>query len=742
MEMEEIEMDEMEIEEMEMEGVEMEGIEMVMGTEEEMAITLKDLCLVERLMKLMTKVYCPRNKVQKMETELWNLVVKGNDLTAYTRRFQELVLLCTRMVPNEEDKVNRSVRGLSDNIQGNVIATEPTKLQDAIRVANNLMDQKLKGYARSAENKIRNNEKKRYVGSLPYCNKCKLYHAGPCTMRCGNCKRVGHITRDCTAIVNPNTQRAPVGNHPGADRSFVSSTFSALLDVAPSTLDTSYAVELADGKFSETNVVLRGCDNCDSGITSNKTEDQSKEKWLEDVPIIREFPEVFPKDFPRLPRARQVEFQIDLVLGAAPVARAPSSPWGAPVLFVKKKDGSFRMCIDYRKLNKLTVKNRYPLPRIDDLFDQLQGSRVYSKIDLRSGYHQLRIRQEYIPKTTFRTCYGHYEFQVMLFGLTNAPAVFMDLMNRVCKPYLDRFVIVFIDDILIYSKSRKEHEGHLKLILKLLKEEELYAKFSKCEFWLSKVQFLSHVIDSEGIHVDPTKIKSIKDWASPKTPIEIRQFLEKAEAAFQLLKQKLCSAPILGLPKGSEKFVVYCDASHKGLGAVLMQKEKGIAYTSRQLKVHEKNCTTDDLELGAVNELNMRQQRWLELLSDYDCEIRYHPRKADVVADALIRRERSKPLRVRALVITIGLNLPKQILSAQSETRKEENFINEDLHGMINKLEPHADGMLCLNNRSWIPYFSDLRALIMHESHKSMYSIHHGSDKMYQDLKSCIGGPT
>ncbi|GKB98761.1 putative reverse transcriptase domain-containing protein [Tanacetum coccineum] len=291
------------------------------------------------------------------------------------------------------------------------------------------------------------------------------------------------------------------------------------------------------------------------------------------------------------------------------------------------------MCIDYRELNKLTVKNQYLLPRINDLFDQLQGSIVYFNIDLRSGYYQLRVREEDISKTTFRTRYAHYEFQVMPFGLTNAPAVFMDLMNRVCKPYLDKFVIVFIDDILIYSKSEEEHAEHLKLILELLKKEELYAKFSKCEFWLSKVQFLGHVIDSEGIHVDPAKIESIKDWASPKTPTEIRQFLglagyyrrfiegfskiakpmtkltqknvkfdwsEKAEAAFQLLKQKLCSAPILALPEGSENFVVYCDASRKGLGAVLMQREKVIAYASRQLKIHEKNYTTHDLELGAV----------------------------------------------------------------------------------------------------------------------------------------------
>nr|GEY15117.1 putative reverse transcriptase domain-containing protein [Tanacetum cinerariifolium] len=391
------------------------------------------------------------------------------------------------------------------------------------------------------------------------------------------------------------------------------------------------------------------------------------------------------------------------------------------------------MCIDYRKLNKLTVKNRYPLLRIDDLFDQLQGSRVYSKIDLRSGYHQLRVRKEDIPKTAFRTRYGHYEFQVMPFGLTNAPAVFMDLMNRVCKPYLDRFVIMFIDGILIYSKNRKEHEGHLNLILKLLNEEELYAKFSKCEFWLLKLQFLGHVIDREGIHVDPAKIEAIKDW-EPMTKLTQKSVKfdrgEKAEAAFQLLKQKLCSALILALTEGSENFVVYCDASHKGLGAVLMQKEKVIAYASRQLKVHKKNYTTHDLELGAVvftlkmwrhylygtkcvvftdhkslqhildqKELNMRQRCWLELLSDYDCEIRYHPGKANVVADAL------------------------------------------NLHGMINKLEPRADGTLCLNNRSWISCIGNLGALIMHESHKSKYSIHPGSDKMYQDLKRLYWWP-
>ncbi|GJS73548.1 putative reverse transcriptase domain-containing protein [Tanacetum coccineum] len=514
---------------------------------------------------------------------------------------------------------------------------------------------------------------------------------------------------------------------------------------------------------------------------------------MEDVPVIRDFLEVFPDELPGLPLPRQVEFRIDLVPGAAPVARAPYrlapsemrelsiqlqellkkgfihpslSLWGAPV-FLKKKDRSFRMCIDYRELNKLTVKNRYPLPRIDDLFDQLQ---------------------------------------VMPFGLTNAPAVFMDLMNRVCKPYLDKFIIVFIDDILVYSKDEEEHEKHLKIILELLKKERLYAKFSKCDFWLDSVQFLGHVIDRSGVHVDPAKIKAIKSWAAPTTPTEVRQFLglagyyrrfiegfsliskpltkltqknkkyewgKEEEEAFQTLKQKLCSAPILALPEGTKDFVVYCDASLKGYGAVLMQREKVIAYASRQLKVHEENYTTHDLELGAVvfalrlwrhylygtkcvvftdhkslqyilnqKELNLRQRRWIELLSDYDCEIRYHPGKANVVADALSRKERDKPLRVRALMMTVHNDLPKQIREAQEEAMKGENVEAENLGRLIKPIfEFRPDGTRCFGNRVWLPRFGGLRDLVMHESHKSKYSIHPGSDKMYQDLKPLYWWP-
>ncbi|GJR63985.1 putative reverse transcriptase domain-containing protein [Tanacetum coccineum] len=353
--------------------------------------------------------------------------------------------------------------------------------------------------------------------------------------------------------------------------------------------------------------------------------------------------------------------------------------------------------------------------------------------------------------------------------------------------------------------TKKSTPSRLRIILELLKKEKLYAKFSKCDFWIRIVQFLRHLIDSQGLHVDPAKIEAVKNWTSPTTPTEIRQFLglagyyrrfikdfskiakslteltqknkkyiwgEDQESAFQLLKQKLCEALILALPEGNDDFVVYCDASHQGLGVVLMQREKVIAYASRQLKPNEENYTTHDLELGAVvfalkiwrhylygtkctvftdhkslqhildqKELNMRQRRWLELLADYDCEIHYHLGKANVVADALSQKERIKPLRVRSLVMTIHPKLPSQILKVQTEALKEENIKAENLRGMDKAFEIHPDGTRCIKNRSWLPLFGNLRDLIMHESHKSKYSIHPGSDKMYQDLKKLYWWP-
>nr|GEZ44225.1 hypothetical protein [Tanacetum cinerariifolium] len=624
------------------------------------------------------------------------------------------------------------------NFKGSVMASKPKTIQEAIEFATKLMDQKICTFADcQAENKrklddnSRNNqtqqqpykrqnvaraytarpsEMKEYGGSLPLCTKCNYHHNGKYAPKCNNCKKVSHLARDCRARNGGATTRAYAVGSAGtnsdsnvitgtlllknryasilfdtrADRRFASTAFSSLIDINPTTLDHDYDVELADEKIIRVNTILRGCtlnflnhpfnidlmpvelgsfdviismdwlskyhavivcdkkivrisfrneilivhgDGSNNGhesqlniisckktqkyflkgcqvflahVTTNKAKDQSEEKRFEDEHSNK---------------------------GSI---RLSSSPWGAPVLFVKNKDASLQLCINYRELNKLMVKNRYSLLRIDDIFDQLQGSSVYSKIYLRLGYHQLRVHEEDILKPAFRTHYGHYEFQVMPFGLTNAPA------------------------------RKQEHEEHLKLILELLKKEELYARFSKCKIRILKVQSLDHVIDNQGIHMDPSKIESIKDWESPKTP----------------------TAPILALPKGAENFIVYCDASHKGLGTILMQNEKVIAYALRQLKIHEKNYTTHDLELGALKELNMRQHRWLEFLSDYDYEIRYHLGKANVVSDALSKKGRIKPLRVRALVMTTGLDLQKLILNAYTEARKLKNFKAEDVGGV------------------------------------------------------------
>ncbi|GKD01649.1 putative reverse transcriptase domain-containing protein [Tanacetum coccineum] len=717
------------------------------------------------------------------------------------------------MFPKESDKIKRYVGGLPDMIHESVVASKPKTMQEATEIAAELMDKRIRTFVEcQTENKRKqdNNQQqqpqnKRQNTGMAYAagtGENKLYRdlnpyalsaiitmmvrvlpnatsQKPTFYECG---AQGHFKRECPKLKNNNNRGNPAGNVNAPAKVYAVGHAGTNPDSNVVT-DHYYDVELADERIIGLKTILRGCTvnilnhpfNIDlmpvelgsfdaiigmdwlvkyqaiivcaekivpipwgnetlivhgdvsnrgnearlhiisytkiheymlkgcpvflANVTTKETEDKSEKKRLEDVSIVQDFPDSFPKDLSGLPPTPQVEFQIDLIPGVAPVARAPyrlapsemkelseqlkelsdkgfirpsSSPWGAPVL-------------------------------IDNLFDQLQGSNVYSKINLRSGYHQLHVRKEDIPKTAFQTRYRHYEFQVMPFGLTNAPAVFMDfvnrvmdLMNHVCKLFLDKFMIVFIDDILIYSKNKKEHEEHLKAVLELLKKEKF--------------------------------------------------------------------APILALLEGSEDFVVYCDASHKGLGAVLMQREKLISYASRQLKIHEKNYTTHDLELGSVvfslklwrhylyetkytvftnhkslqhilnqKELNMRQRHWLELLIDYDCEIRYHPGKANVVADALSRKERSKPLR--------------------TEVRKPENIKDEDVGGMLlenlkdpnklrtKKLEPLADGTLCFNGRSWLPCYGDLRTVIMHESHKSKYSIHPGSEKMYQDMKKLYWWP-
>nr|GEU95962.1 hypothetical protein [Tanacetum cinerariifolium] len=469
----------------------------------------------EVLKKKMTDKCCSQGEIKKLEIELWNLKVKGNDVPTYTERFQELTLICTKFVANETEKIDKYISGLSDNIYGSVKSSKPKTLDETIELANDFMDQKLRNYEerhtdnkRKADDLSRNNHgqqqqpAKRSSGNTNVVNA----HRDNMVISKGNgCFKFGNAEKKGNASRNPDSN-VITGN--------------------------SYDVELADGKIVEVDTIMRDwLRRYHAVIVSdeklvrvsygNKTlifhSDKGNDKKESLLTIIScskaqnstsRIPDRLNSRSRPLARAsyrlasfemKELSEQLQELFDKAFIIPS-SSRWGAPVLFVKKKDGSFRMCIDYRELNKLIVKNHYPLLRISDLFDQLQGSSVYSKRDLRSGYHQLRV---------------------MPFGLTNAPAVFIDLMNRVCKPYLDKFMIVLIDDILIYSKDKKEHGEHLKAILELLKKEKLYTKFLNCEFWIPKVQFIGHVINSRGIYVDPAKIESIIDWASPKTPTEI-----------------------------------------------------------------------------------------------------------------------------------------------------------------------------------------------------------------------------
>ncbi|GAU51584.1 hypothetical protein TSUD_414280 [Trifolium subterraneum] len=549
---------------------------------------------------------------------------------------------------------------------------------------------------------------------------------------------------------------------------------------------------------------------------------------LEEIPVVSEFSDVFSEDISDLPPEREVEFSIDLVPGPSPISMAPYrmsaselnelkkqleellekkfirpsvSPWGAPVLLVKKKEGSMRLCIDYRQLNKATIKNKYPLPRIDDLMDQLVGACVFSKIDLRSGYHQIRVKTEDVPKTAFRTRYGHYEYTVIPFGVTNAPGVFMEYMNRIFHSFLDKFVVVFIDDILIHSKSEEEHKEHLRIALQVLKEKKLYAKLSKCEFWLEEVSFLGHVISSGGIAVDPAKVDAVMKWGTPESVSEIRSFLGLAGYYRRFIEEfSKMALPLTLLTRKDQAFVwdekLYCDASKLGLGGVLMQKGKVVAYASRQLKVHERNYPTHDLELAAVvftlkvwrhylygskfevfsdhkslkylfdqKELNMRQRRWLEFLKDYDFELSYHPGKANVVADALSRKSLHMPSRMAkelelieeftdlSLVCEVTSNSVKlgmlkltnlfleKIRECQQEDEKLMKRVTLVTKGQENDFKIDENGVVKFRGRVCVPDVPELKKMIFDEGHKSGLSIHPGLVKMYQDLKKLFWWP-
>ncbi|GJS38933.1 putative reverse transcriptase domain-containing protein [Tanacetum coccineum] len=616
---------------------------------------------------------------------------------------------------------------------------------------------------------ITNPVKKEYTGMAPKSTNYSFRHNLEMPYhKCTNCNRLGYFSRDCregprmvtpVSARNSTTARGACFECGGTDHYKAACPRLNLapkpggnrqnqpmaIEGEPSDLGFSYAIEIASKQLVEINKVIRDCKLEIEGHTfdidlipfrhgsfgvivgidwlsrhkakivyhekvvriplpqgkilrvlGEKPEEKvrylmsakTKEKKLKDIIVVRSFLEVFPNDLSGLLPSREFEFCIDLIPGAMPVAkflyrlapsemeelssqlkelqdkvfiRPSSSPWGVPVLFVKKKDGSFGLCIDYRELNKLTIKNRYPLPKIDDLFDQLQGSQYFYKIDLRNA--------------------------------------------------------LWFDECTIGIHGLDEP----RLILELLKKEKLYAKFSKCEFWLQEVQFLRHVINSDGIHVDPSKIEAIKNWEAPRTPSEI-------------LKDKLCNAPILALLDGPKDFILYCDASGLGLGCVLMQKGRVIVYASRQLKIYEKNYTTHDLELGAVifslkiwrhylyrtksiictdhkslqyifnqKELNMHQRRWIELFNDYDCEICYH----------------------------LGKNEASEVVDALAEI----------LQGLDKQMKHRSDEAWYYLDRIWVPLTGDVRTLIMDEAHKSKYSVHPGADKMYYDLRDMYWWP-
>ncbi|GJT70466.1 putative reverse transcriptase domain-containing protein [Tanacetum coccineum] len=694
--------------------------------------------------------FCPSNEIQKLETELWNHAV-GAGHAAYTDRFPKLARLVPHLVTLQGKRIKRYVYGLALQIRGMVAATEPKTIQKAVQIAGTLTDEALRNRSikknpekrgnkgeLSKDSNVRDENKRTRIGNVfaiitnpvgrentgtvPMCTICSTYHppGAPCRT-CFNCNRPSHFAKDYRVVprnVNPINARNPVArtcyecgsaDHIKAacprlnqaqrlGETIITKSWLLMgvrvvgtkgIRQEPNDLGLSNEIEIASGQLVKIDKVIKGCkleieghvfdinfipfgsgsfdviigmdwlsghkagiichekvvripllDRKVLRVLGEKPKEKArqlmsartKEQKQEEIVVVRDFLEIFLDDLSGLPLVWEIEFQIELIPGAVSVAKSlyrlvpskleelssqlrelqdkgfirPSSlPWRAPVLFVKKKDGSFRMCIDYKELNKLTIKNRYLLPRIDDLFNQLQRSQYFSKIDLRSGYHQLRVHEDDIPKTAFRTRYGSNKLS-----------------------------------------TQEEHEMHLGLVLELLKKEKLYAKFSKCEFWLREVQFLRHVINGEGIHVDPSKIEAVKNWKAPRAPSELKiheknyttHDLELGEVVFAL---KIWRHYLYGT-----KSVIYTD--HKSLQHIFSQKE-----------------------------LNMRQRRWIELFSDYDCEIRYHPGKANVVTDALSRKERVKPKRVRAMNMTLQSSIKDRILAAQKEAYNSTRYKND-----------------------------------------------------------------
>nr|GEX63229.1 hypothetical protein [Tanacetum cinerariifolium] len=652
---------------------------------------------------MMTTKYCPATKIQRIEQELWTLTLKEDDIEAYNNCFHELALMCPELVSTENKKVERYIRGFPKRIKGNITSSKPITLHDAINMARKLVEQAVQGGRKLPGPML---QPQLSVGVM-----LGIYQSETVSTLTTMDNALQSVRGAKELVIKKNIVELGFRNEGACGRAYVVvENPQQNPNVVTATLNTSYEVELSDGKVISTNTILHSCTlvlvnhvfkidllptrlgNFDVFIGMDWLEYhrvvmdyyektisipllngeilevqgerpkkdpgslaciKADEKKLDGIRVVQDFPEAFLDDLSGLPPVREIKFRIDLIPGALPVVKssyrlAPSemselsnqlkelqekgfirpshSPWGAPVLFVKKKDDAIRMCIDYRELHKLTIKTA-------------------------------------ILSLELMTCLTNYK--------TNAP---------------DKFVIVFIDDILIYSKSEEEHEVHLKTILDLLKKEKLYAKFSKCKFWLKEVQFLGHVVSCDSIHMDPSKVYS--EFLQDRQAITLltqknKTYVsgDKQDEAFRILKEKLCNVLVLALPDGPNDFVVYYDASKQGFWCVLMQRGKVIAYASRQLKTHEKNYTTHDLELGA-KELNMRQRWWIDLLSDYECEIKYHPDKANMVADALSRKERHKPRQVCSMSITIHSGLKTKILEARGEASKDLKAPAEWLRGL------------------------------------------------------------